>query len=112
MLSLIRFPPPPHGLRHQADAIAAHNAYDRLHKLDHPTLVITGAEDALIDPRDSAILAKRIPDAELHVFPHLKHAFHLERPDLVNSVIIDFIERTQRSGDGAAPSARLAEPRA
>ncbi len=109
VLSLIRYPPPPHGLRNQADAIAAHDAYSRLQRIRHPTLVITGAEDALIDPRNSVILAKRIPDAELHVFPRLKHAFHLERPDLSNSLIIDFIERTRRSGNGGAPAARPAD---
>ena len=102
VFSLIRFPPKRHGLRGQADAVSGHNAYRRLHQIRHPTLVITGAEDTLIDPRNSTILAKRIPGAELRLFAGLKHAFHLERPDLVNSVIIDFIERTREAAPDAA----------
>ncbi len=95
VLSLIRFPPAPHGLLNQAYAIAAHDTHDRLPLIRHRTLVITGADDALIDPHDSLILAVRIPDAQLHIFPGLRHAFHLERPDLVNPMIADFIERAR-----------------
>ena len=97
VLALIRFPPPLHGLRSQAAAIAAHDSYDRLPQIRCPTLVITGDEDSLIDPRNSDTIAERIPNAERHIFPGLKHAFHLERPDLVNPVIIDFIERVRPS---------------
>lgn len=95
VLSLIRFPPPLHGLRRQAAAIAEHDTYDRLPEIRSPSLVITGSDDLLIDPGNTDILADRIPNAERHVFPGLRHAFHLERQDLVNAVIIDFIERTK-----------------
>ena len=93
VFSLIRFPPRGHGLRSQADAVANHDSHDRLHQIGHAALVITGTDDTLIDPENSAILAELIPDAELRYFDDLKHAFHLERPDLVNAVILDFIER-------------------
>ncbi|MCH7811025.1 MAG: alpha/beta fold hydrolase [Chloroflexi bacterium] len=93
VLSVIRHPPTPHGLRNQALAVAAYNAYDRLPEIRCPTLVVTGAEDELIAPRNSGILADRIPNAELRAFPGLKHAFHLERADLVNDLVIDFIQR-------------------
>lgn len=105
VLSLIRFPPTPHGLHHQAGAVAAHDTHDRLPQICHRTLVITGDDDPLMDPQNSSILAERIPNAELHVFAGLRHAFHLERPDLVNSVIDDFIERwrnTERAPTRAA----------
>ena len=102
VFSIIRHPPPPHGIRHQAGAIAAHDAYDRLHRIAIPTLVTTGSEDPLIDPENSYVLARRIPGAELRVFDGLRHAFHLERPDLVNSVIIEFIERVKRSAGAPA----------
>lgn len=96
VFSIIRFPPTLHGLHNQADAVARHDAYDRLSEIEHPTLVITGDEDSLIHPENSEILAKLIPNAELELFDDLKHAFHLERPDLVNPSIIDFIERAER----------------
>lgn len=94
VLSMIRFPPPLHGLRNQAAAIAAHDTYERLPQIRCPTLVITGSEDTLIDPRNSDTIADRIPNAERYIFPGLKHAFHLERPEIVDPIVIDFIKRT------------------
>jgi pimeloyl-ACP methyl ester carboxylesterase len=97
ILSLIRIPSQIHGLRGQAAAIAAHDTYRRLSQIRQPTLVIAGDEDPLIDPRNSIILSKRIPGAELHYFSGLKHAFHLEQPEQVNSVIVDFIGRVSQT---------------
>ena len=108
VLSLIRFPPTPHGLRNQAEAIARHDAYARLSTIARPTLVLTGDKDQLIEFENSFILAGRIPSAELRIFPGLKHAFHLEQPELVNSVIIDFIERVGRNKPAAAAPVPLA----
>ncbi len=105
VLSMIRFPPSTRGLHRQIDAVSAHDTYDRLPRIGQPTLVITGDEDSLIDPGNSDILAERIPGAELRVFPGLKHAFHLEQPDQVNSVIIDFIGRAGVSINGLAAKA-------
>ena len=109
LFSMIRFPPPTHGMRNQAKAIAGHNAYDRLIDIRRPTLVITGEEDGLIHPLNSLALAERIPSGELRLFPELKHAFHLERPDLVNPTIIEFIERVRRPGVSATPASRIAQ---
>lgn len=107
VFSLIRFPPTPHGLRAQADAVAAHDAYDRLPVIGHHVLVMTGNEDRLIAFENAFLLAERIPNAELRIFAGLKHAFHLEEPDAVNDAMIDFIDRVNARTHGqAAASAR------
>ncbi|MGB2694609.1 MAG: alpha/beta hydrolase [Dehalococcoidia bacterium] len=93
VLSFIRYPPALHGMKHQAGAIATHDAHDRLSEIAHRVLVITGDKDRLVHPWNSHTLANRIPNAKLHVFTGLLHAFHLERADAVNSRIIDFIYR-------------------
>jgi pimeloyl-ACP methyl ester carboxylesterase len=93
VLSMIRFPPTPIGLHEQASAIARHDTYGRLPGMRHSTLVLAGTDDPLIDPLNSMILADRIPHAELRSFAGLKHAFHLEEPDLVNDIIIEFLQR-------------------
>jgi len=103
VLSLIRFPPTGHGLHHQADAVLEHDTYDRLAQISHRTLVMTGAEDTLIDPKNSEILAKRIPNAKLRIFEELRHAFHLERPDLANEAIIEFILGKRREAKADHP---------
>ena len=100
VFSIIRFPPSRRGLRAQADAVSHHDTSGRLRSIRHRTLVITGAEDTLIDPRNSLVLTTGIPNAELFSFPNLKHAFHLEEPELVNGVIVEFIERAGRFTPG------------
>jgi pimeloyl-ACP methyl ester carboxylesterase len=92
VLSMIRFPPTQHGLRNQSHAVAMHDTYDRLSQIQHRTLVMTGDKDGLIDCENSLILAGRIPNADLKIFPGLKHAFHLEAAARVNTVLIDFID--------------------
>ena len=110
VLSLIRFPPTSHGLHFQADAVLEHDTYDRLEQIRSRTLVMTGDEDTLIDPKNSAILAERIPNAELQTFEGLRHAFHLERPDLANKAIIEFILGTRLEAK-ADPPLELSERR-
>jgi pimeloyl-ACP methyl ester carboxylesterase len=104
VLSMIRFPPTQHGLHNQSYAVAQHDTYDRLHKITHSTLVMTGDKDGLIDYENSLILAGRIPNADLMVFPGLKHAFHLEAASRVNTIIIDFIDRVvMERAEGPVP---------
>jgi pimeloyl-ACP methyl ester carboxylesterase len=109
VLSLIRFPATSHGMHNQSNAIAMHDAYDRLPQIKHQTLVMTGDKDGLIDYENSLILAGRIPYADLKVFPGLKHAFHLEAAARVNTVLIDFIDRVRmaRQGVTSAPAAAV-----
>ena|ERR1700694_2718646 len=101
VLSLIRFPATPHGLRNQSYAVSMHDTYDRLQHIGHPTLVMTGDKDGLIDCENSLILAGCIPNADLKIFPGLKHAFHLEAAARVNTVIIDFIDRMKLAHESA-----------
>ena len=103
VLSMIRFPPTPHGLNNQSLAVAMHDAYDRLSQIQQRTLVLTGDKDGLIDCENSLILAGRIPNADLMIFPGLKHAFHLEAAARVNTVLIDFIDRVKMARGDAMP---------
>ena len=110
VFSMIRFPPTPHGLHSQSYAVAMHDVYDRLSDIQQPTLIMTGDKDGLIDCENSLILAGRIPNAELMIFPGLKHAFHLEAAARVNTVIIDFIDRVTMERESAVLAPVLATP--
>ena len=74
----------------QLGAVMRHDTFDRLHQIAHPTLVLTGTEDALIDPGNSRLLSEHIPGARLIEFEETGHLFFTEKPDLVNSALIDF----------------------
>ena len=111
VLSLIRFPATSHGMHNQSYAIAAHDAYDRLPQIQHQTLVMTGDKDGLIDCENSLILAGQIPNANLKIFPGLKHAFHLEAAARVNTVLIDFIDSVRMARQGARSETAVAVTR-
>lgn len=81
------------GLKGQLEASFAHDTYERLPDIRVPTLVIAGADDLLVDARNSRILAERIPGAELHMIDGQRHAFTAEKPDETNAAILAFLAK-------------------
>lgn len=90
------------GLRGHFQAVMGHNAFDRLHEIRVPTLVLTGDADPLVPPENSRLIASRIPGARLVEFPGMKHGFFIEGAPLVNRVIIDFALAQAVSAQAAA----------
>lgn len=80
-------------LMRQWDAIQVHDTFDRLHRIEAPTLVLTGDADDLIPQENSGILADRIPDAELKVIPEGGHQVLVEQAGTCNRIMTDFLLR-------------------
>ena len=72
--------PEPLGYMHQAAAVAAHDAYDRLNQVAAPTLVVHGEEDIFIPPANALVLAEKIPGAELQMWPDAGHMYIIDEP--------------------------------
>lgn len=62
-----------------------------LTRITLPTLVITGAEEAMIPVEESRAMASALPNAELVVVPEAGHLTPLESPVTVNSAILRFL---------------------
>jgi len=90
-----RFPPSPKFLIHQWEAVQGHDTWEDLPRIQAPTLVITGSEDSLVPPENSRILAERIPNARMEVIDGGGHQFFIERADLFNSTVIEFLDSIQ-----------------
>jgi pimeloyl-ACP methyl ester carboxylesterase len=75
------------GVLGQVSAASAHSTGALLPTLDLPAAVITGADDQVVPPENSRVLARRIPGAELTVLPQAGHAFPLEHPRVIPEVI-------------------------
>ena len=73
-------PPTPLGYVHQAAAVAAHDAFDRLNQIAAPTLVVHGEEDVFIPPANALVLAERIPGAQLRLWPGAGHMYLIDEP--------------------------------
>lgn len=87
-------PVPPHTLQRQREAILGFSAWERLPRMEAPTLVLTGDQDALIPPANSEALAERIPGARLAVVPGGAHQVLVEQASACNQAILDFLAGT------------------
>lgn len=74
-------------------AMQGWNALDRLSAIKAPTLVVVGDRDRSTRPSESVVLWEGIPDSRLCVLPDCAHGAHMERPDLFNSIVLDFLLR-------------------
>lgn len=61
-----------------------------LARIKAPTLIMQGDRD-LLDIRHTAAVAEAIPDTQMAVVPGASHAAPIEKPDLVNRLILDFL---------------------
>ena len=72
-------------LTHAADA------YRRVGEQKRPVLLIWGREDSVIPFAISDKVKAAIPHAEFHAIDDAGHVPHLERPDAVNPILIEFL---------------------
>jgi pimeloyl-ACP methyl ester carboxylesterase len=81
---------------HQVAAAATHNAVGRLASIRAPTLVVAGAEDVVMPPLNSELLARAIPGAELKLWPAAGHLYVTDEPE-ADRYIRRFLVRHTRS---------------
>jgi len=80
------------GVAAQFQAIAEHDTLERLHMIQAPTLVITGAQDKIIKPASSEVLAKMIPNARLLKIDGGSHSVFIAKRGEFNKAVLDFLK--------------------
>jgi pimeloyl-ACP methyl ester carboxylesterase len=105
--SVTSHPAAPWGIAGQLCATGFHDRTLDLHRIRTPTLVLHGERDILVPLSNARRLAEGIPDADLHIFAGVGHAFEYERLDETFSVICDWLDR-RRPVAGERLSARSA----
>ena len=88
----VAHPPDPVGWASQAAAGASWDADGRLGRIAAPTLVVTGTEDQVVDPRNSPLLAERIPDARLELIEGAGHMLFWEQPEVFAALVEGFLK--------------------
>ncbi|MBI5034573.1 MAG: alpha/beta fold hydrolase [Chloroflexi bacterium] len=63
-----------------------------LAQISVPTLIITGAEDTLIPPKESEAMREGIRGSKLVVIPNVAHLSNVEQPDAFNRAVNDFLK--------------------
>jgi pimeloyl-ACP methyl ester carboxylesterase len=87
-----------------------HIPVDDLARIRAPTLLLIGDDD-MVSLEHSVALYRAIPGSELAVVPGASHAVCMEKPELVNKVVLDFLENEpvaamlplRRAASGATP---------
>jgi 3-oxoadipate enol-lactonase len=107
-------PADPAALRAQATAGALYAGRRRQTRIRARTLVLQGAADTVVDPRNGKLLADRIPGARLVIFPELGHLLFWEDPDGFADAVTSFLlvgAQARKHPPAAAPgTARYTGP--
>ncbi|NUQ86320.1 MAG: alpha/beta fold hydrolase [Anaerolineales bacterium] len=63
---------------------------DKLPRLDIPTLILFGAYDKVVPPANASLLAEKIANSRVVIFPDAGHHFPIEIPEAASRAIIEF----------------------
>ena len=74
----------------QAEACMTHDAFERLHEINAPALVIGGEQDHALGGEPSREIAAQIPGAVLRMYPEWGHGLYEEAKDF-NGIVMDFL---------------------
>jgi pimeloyl-ACP methyl ester carboxylesterase len=91
-----KIPTTPAGYLGQLQAAMGHDTWDELASIVAPTLVVHGGADLLIPTENGALLAARIPGAELMVIPGAGHMLQSDAGDTVREAVLAFLGRVSR----------------
>jgi poly(3-hydroxyoctanoate) depolymerase len=85
-------PPSLWGYAGQLTAISGWTSLPWLHRIQNPTLVISGDADPAVPPINARILAHRIPNSELELVHGAGHLLLLEQPESSATRIVKFLD--------------------
>jgi pimeloyl-ACP methyl ester carboxylesterase len=71
---------------------------ERLAEIRTPVRIVQGEDDEFIKRDHAEHLARTIPGADLQILPQVSHFAPLQRPDLFNAAVLDFLAHRARFG--------------
>lgn len=83
----------PTGYLAQLTGTSVWSGLPRLQQISSPTLVVHGELDRLVPPDNGRMLAEGIPGAELVLVPDANHILMTDQPELVETVLLDWVAR-------------------
>jgi pimeloyl-ACP methyl ester carboxylesterase len=69
------------------------DVYEQIGKLAIPVLLFWGRHDTTIPFRHSELLQRAMPQVELHAVEDAGHIPHYEKPEEVNPILLEFLDR-------------------
>ena len=62
--------------------VPSSNRYAALQNIKHPTLIVHGNKDIVVQSINAFILAQRLPDAQLIMYPDSNHGAYSQHAEL------------------------------
>jgi pimeloyl-ACP methyl ester carboxylesterase len=87
-----------------------HCVRQRLPQVPQPTLLVSGREDRIVNPQHAASAAKLLPQGQYVSLPRCGHAPQMERPWLVNRLVVHFLSSPRPSTRPRLAQLLLARP--
>jgi pimeloyl-ACP methyl ester carboxylesterase len=72
-----------------------HVVRQRLPHLQKPTLYISGQDDRIVDPEEGERASRDLPQGHYLAIPNCGHAPQIERPWLINRLVVHFLTSTR-----------------
>jgi len=94
----MRHPVPAYAKKLHYRASEAHDAWDLLHGIRAPTLLLHGSEDLVNLPVNSRLLAQRIPGAQLQILEGARHGYLWEFRGQANRMVLEFLGQHPLAG--------------
>jgi pimeloyl-ACP methyl ester carboxylesterase len=70
-----------------------YETYERVGRLQKPTLLFWGRNDTTAQFEDSKIIMRALPHAEFHPLENCGHIPHYEKPEIVNPILLEFLSK-------------------
>lgn len=93
MAAMDATPAPVFARRLHYQASEGHDSWDALPLITAPTLVLHGSDDAINVTANAALLAGRIPRAELQLIEGARHSYYEEFRAVASQLVLDFLRR-------------------
>ncbi len=87
----LRYVMPQYAYERQLEAVMEFDAWDRVHNINKAVLVIGGGADIILPPKNSVVLAERIPGARLVIYEGAGHGLILQEADRFVSDVVSFL---------------------
>jgi pimeloyl-ACP methyl ester carboxylesterase len=92
---VVKHPAPLFAQVHQSSATGEFDSESELKNINSPTLILHGANDFTILPKNSELLAERIPNSKLQFIEDAAHFVIVERYEEFNNAVMSFIDEVE-----------------
>ena len=75
----------------QNAAISGHDSVPWLESIHHPTLLLAGRQDRLVDCENTPFMASKMPNAEAHIWDDTGHNMETEQPERMAQCVKEFV---------------------